>query len=460
MKLALLISLLLSATFYSVAQDSSFHLKDYKFRTPGFRALSLGINLGGSVNSNKNGPFNDKHRSFYVLPSAVNYYRIVSTDKRLHTSTFNLSSAVSANYNQVNKKDMTAGNIQYEFSWQRNDRLYKSNNWFFEIGNSLTNRGNASKNKDTVFKSKQRTFGLVNTASIGFGKGRIEQVQDAQMALFILNDLQQQGLLNTPVTPEQAEQFAQLITNINNRRIFDNRRRRIYELTQLDAFLKTSGLVETTDIRHFATINDNWALAFNPFRLSGASWFVRLQPSVSVSTENSSLENSSSYKVNHKQNTIGLSPVIGYEKFVPLNIHWQHGMGINASYQIARGVVKDKQTAGSSSSENEFKINERGAVVRGFYQIGYYPNNRTLINANLQVEALNIRDDIGIINKSDFIRPSLTLSANYFISYRTQFFANLYSEYLYTTNKSENIEKRKATFFGANFSVGLTHAIL
>ncbi len=50
-------------------------------------------------------------------------------------------------------------------------------------------------------------------------------VQDAQMALYILNDLQQQGLLNAPVSPEIAQSFAELITDIRNKRVFDSRRK-------------------------------------------------------------------------------------------------------------------------------------------------------------------------------------------------------------------------------------------
>ena len=115
---------------------------------------------------------------------------------------------------------------------------------------------------------------------LGLGKGRIEMVNDAQMALFILNDLENQGLIVNKGSREQQYAFAEVITDINNQRVFDNRRKRIYELQRIDSFIKTSGLSSTTDIRHFTTINDNWIYAFNPLRQHGNQWYVSINPGI------------------------------------------------------------------------------------------------------------------------------------------------------------------------------------
>jgi hypothetical protein len=53
----------------------------------------------------------------------------------------------------------------------------------------------ANNSKDQTNKINNNNLLAENTVTIGFGKGRIEMVRDAQMALYILNDLKEAGLL-------------------------------------------------------------------------------------------------------------------------------------------------------------------------------------------------------------------------------------------------------------------------
>ncbi|HJW15926.1 MAG TPA: hypothetical protein VJ499_02345, partial [Flavisolibacter sp.] len=51
MKRKLLPFLLITVIHYSYAQDSSFQLKYYKYRTPGFTALGLNLGFSGAVSN-------------------------------------------------------------------------------------------------------------------------------------------------------------------------------------------------------------------------------------------------------------------------------------------------------------------------------------------------------------------------------------------------------------------------
>jgi hypothetical protein len=309
-------------------------LKDYKYRTLGFKALSISGGFSGEVgNASALNVGQSKMRGFYLAPSQINYTRFISTDKRVHTSSFSFFPSAESFYNELNGKDENRSNLHYQFGWDFHDRFYNKTNWFFEVGNRLIHGLDHNRYSDSVYHQRFDHQELYDQATLGFGKGRIEMVGDAQMALFILNDLQQQGLLNGPVLPEVASNFARLITDIHNQRVFDFRRKRIYEFTQIDSFLRSNGLVSTPDIRHFTIINDNWTLAYTPNRLSGSNWFLRLQPSAGIrksTSENSQSGSTLSSRQTTKDYT--LFPVVGYEKFVPVNLRWQRNMSISLSW--------------------------------------------------------------------------------------------------------------------------------
>jgi hypothetical protein len=446
----------------SFSQDSSFQLKDYKYRTPGFRALSIGINFSGNASSSKTeGLTGNSARSFYLMPSRLHYSRLISTEKRTHTSYINLAPYGQSYYTETNGKAAKSKNFSYDFHWDRNDRFYKNNQWFFEIGNRLSNSLGTNRHRDTAFNSKNNNLEIEDKVTLGFGKGRIEIVQDAQMALYILNDLEKEGLLNGPVAADVALNLAKLITEINNQRIFDSRKKRIYELTRIESFLRSSGLADKTDIRHFTIINDNWALAFNPYRLSGANWFVRFIPSAGFSKNTSQSEQiADKTNTRSEQKFLAVSPVIGYENYKPINLKWQRNMGINLSYQSLWHNIEGRSTFNGNSFFSEIDSHESQMRWYSFYGIGYFPNNRTLLNANLVVEAVHIKYDNNPLKKSTVIKPSLNFSTDYFISYKTRLSAYWNLQYDLFNNKTVMDTDSKGHYFSTSLSLGLSHSIL
>ncbi len=450
-----------SAQDSTALQDSTFELKDYRYRTPGFRALSVGFNLNGSsFNQKLENSSKQVVRELRLSASNLHYYRTFSTDKRLHTSSISFSPSFYAVSNKNQSTVSKSRNLQSSFAWNLNDRFYKNNLWFFEAGNQFNYNGSAYRSKDSTNRQQSNNHNLQNTITLGFGKGRIENVQDAQMALYIINDLQQQGLLHTAVQPQTVQELARLITAINNRRVFDSRRRRIFELTQIDSFLRSSGLVTNTDIRHFTTVNDNWALAFNPGRLSGAHWYISLQPGAGIGTNTYNLQQPAAKHDSRHNNTLfTLAPMAGYEKYVPVSLKWQRNMGASLSWQKGWYAYHSKVNSSNQTFRQDSSQQTAQWSLHTFYGVGFYPNNRTQVTVNLAVEASRLAFEKSKHQNVTQLRPALQLGADYFISYQTRLFAQYNLWYLQNFYTHGSLSPSDEKQLNTNVSIGITHIL-
>jgi hypothetical protein len=461
MRPEILLFLFVISIFQLSAQDSSFNLKDYKYRTPGYQALSIDIGLSGGLSKNENtNNGNQKNRTLSFAPGFINYFHTISTDKRLHTSNVHFQPYLSFYKSERTSSNAKQNNYQHVFTWNRNDKFYKKGNKYFEIGNELSNEIVNLKVRDAQSNRKDKFFDIENTVVLGIGKGRIESVQDAQMALFILNDLQEQGLISSP-NAQTVNDFAKLITQLNNRRIFDNRRKRIFELTQIDSFIKEKNLAAETHIKHFTIINDNWALAFNPIRFSGTNLFLRLLPSAGLGYSKSNVEyfNTTIFNSKIDNKFISLSPQIGVERFVPINLKWQKDMGAKVSigrYWLDR---TNEEETNNSFLKNNLKQQISHATINAFYGFGFYPNNRTLLNTNINLNTSYLNYKTGELKDEIFLSATANLIANYFISYRSRLLA--YVNLNYTRSSQENFSSVKTKFnsFNTNFSLSFSHII-
>jgi hypothetical protein len=463
MKRKLLPLLLTVISITSFAQDSSFQLKDYKYRTPSFTALDFDLGFSGWANDDKVLNASQRKQSTWQLfPSNLTYYHTVSTDKKVHTSVIRFSP--TGNYNTYSQNDTStkSHSFQYNVYWNYTDRYYRKNNWFWEWGTILNHTLGNNNSKYTAFNYTNNNLLAENTFMLGLGKGRIENVTDAQTALYILNDLEQQGLLNDHPSPEATMQFAQLITAVNNKRVFDNRRRRIYEFTQIDSFLKASGLVSVNDIRYFTTVNDNWVMAYNPYRSSGSNWYIRLLPGGGIQKDNSNYkEVGLTSSIKGKKTYANLTPLIGYESNKPLNLKWQRNFMTIFSYKKNWNNVENRYTY--NGSENVFEIDTKEWETRlyGRYGVGYFPNNRTAINTYINLLATYGKSSEPIIYKEmRIIQPAFEFSADYFLSYRTRLNAHCNLSYKSMRAVSITNETLKGHEFYTGISFGLTHSIL
>jgi hypothetical protein len=296
---------------------------------------------------------------------------------------------------------------------------------------------------------------------LGFGKGRIEMAQDAQMALFILNDLKDQGLINQEPDANTINEFAKRITDINNRRIFDYRRKRIYELSQIESFLREKGITGVTDIRHFTIINDNWALAYNPQRSSGSNWFFHIVPWAQLSNSKIISESSAlNYTLKNKNQRLGISPELGYENYKPINLKWQRNFGSVFSWAHYRYASSSKTAYGTVTTEDKFSSYENEARLRIYYSLDYYPNNRTRLNSSLNLNSGYSPFKNSVAKNRISFNPFLYFSTEYFLSYRTRLSAYFTFDYTYDRVKNITLPFTKTHLLNTNCSMSITHSFL
>lgn len=448
----------------SNAQDSSFQLKNYKYRTPGFKALQLNLNAYGSLYDAKRVNQTDVKGNSIYSNSGINYFRIISTDKRQHVSTISFNPVFNFTKNKNGTVTERNRQVILDADWSRMDRFFNKRNFFFEVGNELGAVSSSQKYGSQFIDSKTKSNGVSNMLILGVGKGRLENVQDAQMAMFIMNDLQKLGLLDQ--APDAATQYelAALITDINNRRVFDNRKRRIYELTRIDSFLQSKQLIKAPSIAYFTTVNDNWSLAFNPGRLSGTRIYAQLKPGISFNFSgiNQSDTNVFTYKSDTRLIEYFYEPEIGIEHHKPIKLQWQRVASAAIRFRQTFKRVNTKSESASGSGEFEQFETYPQLSLNSFYGFGYFPTNRTVVNGGLSFDAVYGQLNTGIGNHTYFrLAPGLQLSANYFINFRTRVFLDAGVNYRYTELRDAapvTLAYEKNAVSG-NFYFGFTHTI-
>jgi len=91
--------------------------------------------------------------------------------------------------------------------------------------------------------------------------------------------------------------------------------------------------------------------------------------------------------------------------------------------------------------------------------MGYFPNNRTAVNASLQLEASHIKFDNPSFKNATVITPSVNFSADYFISYKTRLSAHWYLYYDKTFLNPIAGKQIETYNFNTNISFGLSHIV-
>jgi hypothetical protein len=382
------------------AQDSTFRLSDYK--NPNYLYQTLDLNLG----------FN----SVFTFDNYANS----EADSRNKTSLFSLNSGAGAVYSfyknspktQAEKHislDAGIGSSSYTTKQENNDFEYKSGSFshaenlylmglrrsynekkqYFEVNgtmsalyNGLSNH-NEALNSGTINleqESNQKNLNLNLTGAFLVGTGRIEQVQDARLAMFILEDLQTLNRANKVATDEDVLALAREITLLKYKRFFDNRLRKIAEITAIDAFLQKNGISGTTDAAYFTSLNDNWDFANNPIRNSGKRLFTGLEANYSYLYKNTVDESivpdnePNEYKLNQANG--GFYLVAGFISEKPKSLTWQN----SSSVKIGVGMQSRVETENEPDMEDETKYymwTKPTVKLTADYGFGYYPNSRT-----------------------------------------------------------------------------------
>lgn len=367
-----LLFILIYSNSHSQNKYSSL-LQACKYRTPGFNAFTI----EGYSNGNLNKATGNSASSGFTFYPQASLFSTFSTDKKLAVSSINFRPGLFISNSKINGQKLKNTFFTLNLSESINIKTFNSGNKYFEkgvtaIADFSDNKLNQSQTNTTV---SRRYLGNIQFL-IGMGKGRVENVTDMQMALRIVEALEKNNLLNGPVDNYKITELAKTITYVNNRRIFDFRRKRIFELKQIDSTLQANNIISDKGIHYFTTVADNWVYNYNPLRRHGRERYIRLAPFLNTDYNKFIIKKNPSDSVNSFSfSNTGATLFLGIEKNNAKNLEHQFNKGLQLITTFAR---QTRKPANNNIDNNFFNTG-----LRGLLQWGYFPNTRTSFNASV-----------------------------------------------------------------------------
>ncbi|MEP6794871.1 MAG: hypothetical protein ABJB16_11130 [Saprospiraceae bacterium] len=446
--LALCMITFFSQPAFSQIDFKHFPIDSFKLPTIQWKGMILGGSLSGSYDyANQFAATDYDKSSYFSHRPSLSYFGFINRPDRQASYSFSTSPWFYLKNRTGN--DIISGRklIERYFSPDANvywSQLNYHQNSFFQFGVEAYldySRDYTRVERPTDITTTRRTiFSSSLALPIGFGHGRLEPVSDVTMALFLLKDVIDIGLDPQAIHQEDVIAFGKLMATVRNQRIFDTRRKRIYELRTLYDFMLTKGWVLPNDPGFFTVLTDNWLYNFGTSRYSGNRWtylFIpRLSPNVNSSnqTDNTNSEN--------KNQSYSGSLSVMYEHNKPQSLY----RNFRRIHHLQAGVFN------YINISNEDKITYSSFLGEFSNEIGYswYPNTRTNIYTALHADYSYLKyidvQDIGDQNDQHKIDLSLSGSSTYFLSYKTQL--NLSAGIHYVQNTGKDI-----SIIGSNFTV-------
>lgn len=385
-------------------QYDDFDLSEYKLPYLKRQQLDLSFNLNPRSNSqtsdNIDNLTNQNYKSkysnrylYYNFNASYNYF--------LNSNKYQGNQNITLNSSLDNTK-IKEPYDNYKYSYFNSDLKINSNNRFynglhfievdFSGGVEFDSYQRKNYNTDNSPVSDYKTYSPAVSVSVPvyIGTGRIEPVQDARQAIYIFDELLKNGRLKSTPGKEEILKFARRISEIKNKRFFDSRLRTIYEISAIDSFLQSNGLVTDADALYFTTLNDYWMNTGSIIRYSGTRFSVGVKPvfynnSQKITyhdTVNSTIiQTMENRDLNRTWSAAGTFR-FNYEK--PINLYWQNSLSANFDAGIENYLETDDIISGQIVPP-QIKLKHQYPFVETVwsYKLGYYPNSRTYFNLNV-----------------------------------------------------------------------------
>jgi len=404
------------AQFSANAQE--YDLNKYKYRFQQYRGLTGGFRLDGDgdlsttkYSDNDTIPeysnIQDYNTRGFDYRFNLNYFTNISLDNLQRGTSLTLNSSAEFGQNGSGRKLNDSllnssynkySSYQQSLDFNQFNRFYKPNNSFtyLEYGarariDGARNFNNESKPGDT--KNNQNRNQIGANLNIGKGKGRIENVSDAVLAMFIIKDLQKKGGLGK-LTDAQTELIAQGITTARNRRFIDFRFRTIDQIALLDSFFTAAGAKPPNDLIYYTTLYDNWFYATEFSRGTGKRFTYYLSNEAGYSAQQGTRENSIGTDYNYQKYT-GTSLFnainLDYINSKQLNLYHERSFSISIksglNHRTSINEFKDSLNLARPYSENSSKSKDGDAInssISGVYSHLYQPNTRTYLRWSVE----------------------------------------------------------------------------
>lgn len=258
----------------------------------------------------------------------------------------------------------------------------------FDIDLSYASTHSNIQNTENTHFGRLSSF---NDLQVGIGKGRQELVLDAWNACTIFEFLKDKSLLLRKPDHETITAFANTLAEAKNARFTDPRHESINEYELIVNFLIEQKLIDPSDYRVFAIVND--AYRFERFiqRLHGTSVSVGVTSFIDIDKTSGSGGFSNPWFT-----TTSAGLYFNYDSDKVISQDFQQNFGFYVDLGT-RWVLNDLDSQDQAWS----------SVVQAQYSYGYYPSQRTNLELGLTAFYRHIFDT------NDFSNGQLRLTADY-----------------------------------------------
>lgn len=496
MKKIITLSVLAILTASLYAQNYDFNSYKYRFqKVRGFGVSGNSNSTGGNDNvydyylnnwySQNNGIYRNfnrvadtgditsniiKNNAFGIYAKGnLSYFHDINTNNLQQSVRVNFSSKLRLNNGKTSKNENNPSKtVRNTNEKQSNAYNYFGNNLDFTINNRFynnsknfvyinsQNRISISNNNSHKIYTERGTFDFTDTAflkidgkrqvktnnqngsfdlEIGFGNGRLENVTDPIMAVFLLKDLIQKTNIDVP-SSKQIENIAKGITKIRNTRFLDFRFRLIDQIDMLDKVLKENG-VETDQLsRYYTTLNDNWNYATSFYRESGKRMSLFAKSNYYFGNNYNGIYHNNLHVSNFTKdrsfidvknkkrfssifnNGVGMDYTISKQKGLRVQKSKGFNLFLYHNFFNLKDIYNDSiGNPGYRNTKYALKNQSSNIRLQGFWSYLFQPNTRTYFEFNMMPGMVfqNIASET--LNSSDTEREAL--NQNYYI--RTSF---------------------------------------
>lgn len=405
----------------------------------------------------------------------VNYYNFRNTEKYQGNQEVRINLQPDFSVSKDSQDTIKIKSLTGVISLRSQNRFYNRSGFFLEAGHSFSFNPNVNKFTRTEISGEANRSVIRSTHSlpVSIGFGRIEPVEDARLAIYIIDELTKKGKIKNPPSETVITEFARKISEIKRKRFFDTRLRKIEELQTVDSFLIGNDLVSSGDIEYFTILGDQWDYASGPARKAGFSVNAGFDNSVDINKRSEyysvfdpELSSMVYENIITKTNNYKAGGFLRIDYSKPHSLYWQSDL-----YSLTSlGRVFTRNPSDKEDIEENYETNIFYTSLN--YSVRYLPNSRTSIGltvgGNYEKSAGNrSRSDISGPIAGDFSEQELTLNAwvdmYYYFSPQLRIVLDFNMDSLnhnwvidYTSVFEDS--SLKSSYFSDNFSVGFVYS--
>ncbi len=433
-------------SFYTNAQE--FDLNNFKYRYQEYYLLQANYDLTNKLSFKRLGiDHNYRPNTGGVslnLAGSIAGYRVFNLDEKRLTESFNVRVGTYNIYERsisygpngddwpnnpgLLVKDNIMNNI-CRADYSKNITKYYDKNFIsYGYSGSFNFDKSNQKFKDSTLAISFSFQRLTLGGTIGIGRGRLEYVDDAVAAIFLLEDLQKTGMIDT-YTDEQVENIAKGIVKARNTRfIGDSRFQVMDQIAIIDSVCKENQITAKDPLKFYSILYDNYY--FNN------SFFSRKTGRV--------IENYVSLDGDYQLLKTITTPDYEYK---------YKGVNTNLSYRFTYSNYKQKSqktergySFGISASLRLDSTRYSTIQASGTYNYLIQPNSRTYLRLATSASIYRINFKDYALNQETLFFLTSNLRYNRFISRRASLYIDSNLDLSYS-------EQRRRQGFSVNYNI-------